>query len=91
MRGLGGSSMVGNCSGNIGRCPPTMLINKEFGSDDPFVEALQAARWMSEHNAHNFSPHIGIASGPVTVGYVGTPMKCDCSVFGAPVALAARC
>jgi class 3 adenylate cyclase len=83
--------MVGNCSGNIGRCPPTMLINKEFGSDDPFVEALQAARWMSEHNAHNFSPHIGIASGPVTVGYVGTPMKCDCSVFGAPVALAARC
>jgi hypothetical protein len=36
-------------------------------------------------------PHIGIARGIVTVGYVGTPLKFDCSVFGAPVTLAARC
>ena len=36
-------------------------------------------------------PHIGIASGKVIVGYVGTPIKYNCSVFGAPVALAARC
>jgi hypothetical protein len=46
---------------------------------------------MSEHDAHSFMPHIGIASGLVIVGYVGTPMKYNCSVFGAPVTLAARC
>ena len=27
----------------------------------------------------------------MTVGYVGTPLKFDCSVFGTPVTLAARC
>jgi len=68
-----------------------VVFSKEFGSDDPFVEALQTARRMSEHDALDFNPHVGIASGPVTVGYVGTPAKYDCSVFGAPVALAARC
>ncbi len=68
-----------------------VVFSKEFGSDDPFVEALQTARWMSEHDALDFNPHVGIASGPVTVGYVGTPAKYDCSAFGAPVALAARC
>ena len=46
---------------------------------------------MVSHDPWNFNPHIGIASGPVTVGYVGTPIKYNCSVFGAPVALAARC
>jgi len=68
-----------------------VVFSKEFGSDDPFVDAVQTARWMSEHDALDFSPHIGIASGPVTVGYVGTPIKYNCSVFGAPVAMAARC
>lgn len=34
---------------------------------------------------------IGIASGPVIVGYAGTAFRYNVSVFGAPVALAARC
>jgi hypothetical protein len=68
-----------------------IVFSKDFGSTDPFVEAVQSARWMSENDAHNFSPHMGIASGVVTVGYVGTEIKYNCSVFGSPVALAARC
>ncbi len=68
-----------------------VVFSREFGSDDPFVDAVQTARWMSEHDALAFCPHIGIASGPVTVGYVGTPIRYNCSVFGAAVAMAARC
>ncbi|MHA1950763.1 MAG: adenylate/guanylate cyclase domain-containing protein [Candidatus Thorarchaeota archaeon] len=68
-----------------------IVFSTEFGSEDPFVDAVQAARWMAEHDVWSFSPHIGIASGEVIVGYVGTPKKFNCSVFGLPVALAARC
>lgn len=68
-----------------------IVFSKEFGSDDPFVDAVQTARMMCERDALAFDPHIGIASGPVTVGYVGTPIRYNCSVFAAPVARAARC
>lgn len=68
-----------------------IVFSREFGSDDPFEEAVQTARWMAENDAWSFKPHVGIASGPVIVAYVGTPLKYNCSVFGAPVALAARC
>lgn len=68
-----------------------VVFSKEFGSPDPFVEAVQTARWMSQNDAWAFLPHVGIASGRVMVGYAGTPLKYNCSVFGAPVALAARC
>jgi class 3 adenylate cyclase len=68
-----------------------IVFSEEFGSNDPFEEAIDAARWMSEHDALNFCPHIGIASGLVTVGYVGTPLKYSCSVFGTPVTYANRC
>jgi len=68
-----------------------VVFSKEFGSDDPFAEALQAGRWMLENDALAFEPHIGVAAGPVTVGYVGTPIKYNCSVFGPAVAMAARC
>jgi len=68
-----------------------VLFSKEFGSEDPFVEALQAARWMAEMDSLSYCPFMGIASGLVTAGYVGTPIKYDCSVFGTPVTLASRC
>lgn len=68
-----------------------VVFSKEFGSEDPFADALQTARMFAENDLHNFSPHMGIASGVVTVGYVGTPVRYSCSVFGSPVALAARC
>ena len=68
-----------------------VVFSKEFGSDDPFVDAVQTARWMCERDALAFRPHIGIASGAVIVGYVGTPIRYNCSVFGASVAMAARC
>ncbi len=68
-----------------------VVFSKEFGSEDPFIDAVQTARWMGEKDVFSFVPHIGLASGVVIVGYVGTPLKYNCSVFGVPVALAARC
>jgi hypothetical protein len=68
-----------------------VIFSEEFGSKDSFVDAVQTARWMAEHDVLAFEPHMGIAGGVVTVGFVGTPLKYDCSVFGVPVALAARC
>jgi class 3 adenylate cyclase len=68
-----------------------VVYSNEFGSDDALGEALSAARWMGEHDVLGFSPHIGLASGLVTVGYVGTPLRYECSVFGRPVSLASRC
>lgn len=68
-----------------------VIFAKEFGSDDPFAEAVDCARWMSERDALAYYPHVGIASGEMVVGYVGTPLKYDASVFGSAVALAARC
>jgi class 3 adenylate cyclase len=68
-----------------------IVFAREFGSEDPFADAVQAARWMAQHDAFAFMPHVGIATGEVIVGYVGTELKYNCSVFGAPVALAARC
>jgi len=68
-----------------------VVFSEEFGSQDDFLDAVQTARWMGDNDVLAFCPHIGIARGIVTVGYVGTPLKFDCSVFGAPVTLAARC
>ncbi len=68
-----------------------VVFSKEFGSADPFADAVQTARWMGQNDVFAFLPHVGIATGPVIVGYVGTPLRYNCSVFGAPVALAARC
>jgi len=68
-----------------------VVFSNEFGSVDAFADALLAARWMIENDGRAFAPHIGIASGSVTVGYVGTSLNHDCSVFGAPASLAARC
>jgi class 3 adenylate cyclase len=68
-----------------------IVFSEEFGSEDPFAEAVHTASRMANNDVWSFGPHVGIASGPVIVGYVGTPLKYDCSVFGAPVALAARC
>lgn len=68
-----------------------IVFSEEFGSEDPFVDAVQTARWMGEKEVLAFTPHVGLASGVVIIGYVGTPLRCNCSVFGAPVALAARC
>jgi class 3 adenylate cyclase len=68
-----------------------VVFSKEFGSSDPFADAVQTARRMCSYDPLDFDPHIGIASGPVTVGYVGTPIRYNCSVFGAAVALASRC
>ena len=68
-----------------------VVFSEEFGSENSIIDALQTARWMAENDSWSFGPHIGIAHGTVTVGYVGTPIKYDCSVFGQPVAMAARC
>jgi hypothetical protein len=46
---------------------------------------------MSRHDVHAYGPHIGIASGRVIVGYPGTALRYNVSVFGAPVGLGARC
>ncbi len=68
-----------------------VIFSTEFGSADPTGDAVKVARMMAEHDPFWFCPHFGIAAGPITVGYVGTPLKYDCSAFGACVALAKRC
>ncbi len=68
-----------------------VIFSEEFGSKDSFVDAVQTARRIADHDVLAFWPHMGIASGVVTVGFVGTPLKYDCSVFGEAVTLAARC
>jgi class 3 adenylate cyclase len=68
-----------------------VVFSDEFGSVDPFADAVQAAAAMSRNDVHGYGPHIGIASGRVIVGYAGTALRYNVSVFGAPVALAARC
>jgi class 3 adenylate cyclase len=68
-----------------------VVFAQEFGSEDAFVDAVEAARWMAERDYLGFCPHLGIAAGPVVVGYVGTPLKYICSVYGRPVTLARRC
>ena len=68
-----------------------LLFAKEFGCEDPFEAALQTAHNIADRDMLSFCPHIGIASGRVIAGYVGTPIKYSASLFGAPVALAARC
>lgn len=68
-----------------------VVFSTEFGSEEPFLDAVQAAVAMSRHDVHAYNAHIGIASGPVIVGYAGTALRYSASVFGAPVALAARC
>ncbi len=68
-----------------------VVFSKDFGSEDPFREAVETARFMAEHDVHSYVPHIGLASGRVAIGYVGTPLKYSATVLGAPVAMAARC
>ncbi|MBS0657214.1 MAG: adenylate/guanylate cyclase domain-containing protein [Verrucomicrobia bacterium] len=68
-----------------------VVFAREFGSADPFLDAVRCACAMIENDHLAFTPHIGIASGDVVIGHVGTMLRYDCSVFGAPVALAARC
>jgi hypothetical protein len=68
-----------------------VVFSEEFGSPDPFTEAIQTGRWIGQHDMQGFVPHIGIASGHVVVGYVGTPLRYETSVFGRAVPLAARC
>ncbi len=68
-----------------------VVFSREFGSDNPFVDALQTARWMADNDILDYCPHMGIATGLVTVGFVGTPLKYNCTVYGLPVALAKRC
>jgi class 3 adenylate cyclase len=68
-----------------------VVFSEEFGSEDPFADAVQAAAAMSRHDVHAYQPLVGIASGLVIVGYAGTAFRYNVSVFGAPVALAARC
>ncbi len=68
-----------------------LLFSSRFGSKDPFVDALQAARWMGDHDAMKFCPEIGIASGTVMAGFTGTPKEYSASVFGQPLIIAAGC
>ncbi len=68
-----------------------IVFSEDFGSKDPFLDAIQTARNLAEHDALSFCPRIGIAAGPLVIGSVGTPIKYNCSVFGRVVTLASRC
>jgi hypothetical protein len=68
-----------------------IVFSTEFGSTDPFADALVTALRMADQDVLAFCPHIGLAAGPVVVGYVGTPLRYNCSVFGRTVNTASRC
>jgi len=68
-----------------------IVFSNEFGSKNHFLDALEAARRFGEWDEWQFRPHIGLASGIVTVGYTGTLLRYNCTVFGRPVTIAARC
>jgi hypothetical protein len=70
---------------------PGVSHGQRTGSHDPFIDAVSATAAMSRHDFLSYRPHIGVASGPVIVGYAGTAFRYNVSVFGAPVALATRC
>lgn len=74
-----------NCHLTVGTFVPVLPHKRAT------IDAIQAAIAISQHDVHAYRPHIGVASGPVIVGYAGTALRYDVSVFGAPVALAARC
>jgi len=66
-----------------------LLFSKKFGSEEPFFDAIRAARWMGENDELLFKPDMGIASGRVAAGFAGTPKEFTGSVFGRPLLLAA--
>ncbi len=68
-----------------------LLFSTRFGSEDPFVDALQVARWIGDHDAMKFCPALGIASGKVMAGFTGTPKEYSATVFGSPLIFAAGC
>ena len=78
------------------------IVDKYIGDEVMVVFARELARrirsWMPSRrpvrwaSMTRWTSRRTSASRPaVVVGYVGTPVKFNCSVFGAPVALAARC
>ncbi|MBM3422144.1 MAG: adenylate cyclase [Chlorobi bacterium] len=68
-----------------------MLFSGAFGSDDPFLDALRAARILGEKDEPGFRPGIGIASGMVVAGFTGSPGEYVTDLFGRPLVLAAAC
>lgn len=68
-----------------------VVFSDEFGSKDPFLDAVNAATDMASDDWLHFRPHFGVANGEVLVAATGTGPRFDVSVFGSPVTRAARC
>lgn len=68
-----------------------VLFSSTFGSEDPFLDALQASRILGENDEPEFMPGIGIASGTVVAGFTGSPGEYNADLFGRPLVLAAAC
>ncbi len=69
----------------------TVVFSERFGSENPILDAVKAARQIAQFDPLSFCPHMGMAYGEVVVGYTGTPTRFGCSVFGRTVTLASRC
>ena len=68
-----------------------IVFSEEFGSPDPLIDALNIAKSFTDNDVYNFCTHSGIAKGIVTIGFVGSPLRYNCSAFGSPVNRASRC
>jgi hypothetical protein len=91
--GLAGGAL-GRGKGIVGDCGEgglTALFSREFGSADPFGEALLVAREIGEDDVLGFAPRIGIAGGELVVGYLGAPLDYRCAALGSGVELARAC
>jgi len=68
-----------------------MVFSKDFGSEDAISEAINCAGKMAEHDSWAYGPHFAVAAGKMVVGYVGTRLGHNCSVYGSCVTIASRC
>jgi len=68
-----------------------MLFSTAFGSEDPFLDALQVSRILGENDGPGFKPSIGIAGGTVSAGFTGSPGAYTAAIYGKPLVLAAGC
>jgi class 3 adenylate cyclase len=88
-----GSEPLQQSRGVVAECSGTRLsavFSVEFGSVDAFGEALQVARDLVQQDLE-FAPRVGLATGEVIVGYLGTPLNYSCTAVGRPVDLAGIC
>lgn len=67
-----------------------LVFAPKLGCERPIESAINVALSMLRWDTHMHWPHIGLAYGPIWLGYSGPPCRMGLSVFGSTVNLASR-